>query len=264
MNAIRNFQNIPEEAFNVELKKMISVKNTKTIYRDGDKCIKVFTHGYTKGAIFNEALNQIRIEETGLKIPVITEVKQVNGHWAIISEFIQGSLLSDLIKTNPDKADEYLSLFIDIQTNINTKKCSYLTNLRDKLTRNISLSDLDANTRYDLMLRLDDMQKNSFICHGDFYPSNIIIANDGTPYVLDWINSTSGDPASDAAYTYLLFSMHGREDLADGYLKMYCERTGTEVSYIRKWVPLMAVSQLFTANDRVKDFLMTYADITKY
>ena len=248
----------------MELKKMISVKNTKTIYRDGSKCIKVFTHGYTKGQIFNEALNQIRIEETGINIPVITEVKEVDGHWAIISDFIEGTLLSDLIEKDPSKQEEYLKIFVNIQQNINSKMCPYLTNLRDKLNRNISLSELDANTRYELMMRLEDMPKHSSICHGDFFPSNIIIAKDGTPYVLDWINSTSGDPASDTAYTYILFLLHEKEALAEAYLDLYCKETGTDISYIKKWLPLMAVSQSVTANDRIKNILMKYSDVTKY
>ena len=48
---------------------IIALRKNKTIYRDGDKCVKLFCKGYSKSDILNEALNQARIEEgTDLKI----------------------------------------------------------------------------------------------------------------------------------------------------------------------------------------------------
>ena len=44
----------------VSLDRMIAVRNRKTVYRDGDKCIKVFDESYSKADILNEALNQAR------------------------------------------------------------------------------------------------------------------------------------------------------------------------------------------------------------
>ena len=38
----------------------------KQIYRDGDKVVKVFDANYPKADVLNEALNQARVEETGL------------------------------------------------------------------------------------------------------------------------------------------------------------------------------------------------------
>ena len=49
----------------MKLDRVIAVRNSKTIYRDGDKCIKVFSEDYSKADVLNEALNQARIEETG-------------------------------------------------------------------------------------------------------------------------------------------------------------------------------------------------------
>ena len=53
----------------MKLDKVIAIRNDKTVYRDGDKVIKVFNEGYSKADILNEALNQARVEETGLNIP---------------------------------------------------------------------------------------------------------------------------------------------------------------------------------------------------
>ena len=49
-------------------------QNSKVIYRDGDKCIKVFDENYSKEDVLNEALNQARVENLGLNTPKLYEV----------------------------------------------------------------------------------------------------------------------------------------------------------------------------------------------
>lgn len=56
-----------------------------------------------------------------------------------------------------------------------------LNKLKDKMNRKISQADIDAAIRYDLHTRIEGMPKHNKLCHGDFNPSNIIIAEDGTP-----------------------------------------------------------------------------------
>ena len=47
----------------------IAERKTKTVYKDGDKTIKLFIENYSKAAILNEAVIQSRVEEsTDLKI----------------------------------------------------------------------------------------------------------------------------------------------------------------------------------------------------
>ena len=86
----------------MKLDRVIAVRNHKTIYRDGDKCIKVFDADYSKADVLNEALNQARIEETGLNIPKVLEVTMVEGKWAIVYEYIKGKTLAQLMEENPD------------------------------------------------------------------------------------------------------------------------------------------------------------------
>ena len=48
---------------------VLATRPHKVIYRDGDKVWKVFDANYPKTDVLNEALNQARVEETGLPIP---------------------------------------------------------------------------------------------------------------------------------------------------------------------------------------------------
>ena len=139
----------------MKLDRVIAVRNNKTIYRDGDRCIKVFHAEYSKADVLNEALNQARIEETGLNIPKVIEVTMIDGKWAIVSEYIKGKTLAQLIEEEPEKKAEYIELLVDLQMEVHNKKSPLLTKLKDKMNRKISLSSLDATTRYELHTRLE-------------------------------------------------------------------------------------------------------------
>ena len=248
----------------MKLEKIIAVRNNKTIYRDGDKSVKVFNEGFSKADILNEALNQARIEGTGLNIPKVLEVTMVEGKWAIVSEFIKGKTLAQLMEDEPEKKDEYLAFLVDLQLEMHSKTCTHLNKLKDKMNRKISESTLDATTRYDLHTRLEGMPKHNKVCHGDFNPSNIIIAEDGTPYILDWSHATQGNASADAARTYLLFWLNGDFEGAKKYLDLFCQKSNTAKQYVQKWMPIVAASQSVKGNEHEREFLLSWVDVVDY
>ena len=248
----------------MKLEKIIAVRNNKTIYRDGDKCIKVFNEGFSKADVLNEALNQARIEGTGLNIPKILEVTMIEGKWAIVSEFIKGKTLDQLIEEDPEKKDEYLALLVDLQLEMHSKTCAHLNKLKDKMNNKISESTLDATTRYDLHTRLEGMPKHKKVCHGDFNPSNIIIAEDGTPSILDWSHATQGNASADAARTYLLFWLNGDIEGAKKYLDLFCQKSNTAKQYVQKWMPIVAASQSVKGNEHEREFLLSWVNVVDY
>ena len=89
----------------MKLDRIIAVRNNKTVYRDGNLCMKVFDASYSKADILNEALNQARVEETGLAIPKIREVTVIDGKWTIVTDYIKGKTLAQLMQENPDVID---------------------------------------------------------------------------------------------------------------------------------------------------------------
>ena len=248
----------------MKLDKIIAVRTGKTVYKDGDRVIKVFENGYSKADILNEALNQARIEETGLNTPKILGVSTENGKWAIISEYIKGKTLAQLMTENPDKFDEYLERFVDIQMEIHSKKAPLLTKLKDKMNRKINQADIDATTRYDLHTRLEGMPRHNKVCHGDFNPSNIIITDDGTPYIIDWAHATQGNASADVARTYLLFLLDGNKEGAKKYMELFCKKSDTARQYIEKWLPIVAASQSVKGNSEERELLLSWVDVVDY
>lgn len=248
----------------MKLDNVIATRKAKKVYRDGDKCIKVFDKDYSKADVLNEALNQARIEETGLNIPKIFEVTTIDGKWAIVSEFIEGETLAELMEKNPDKKDEYLNMLVDVQLEIQSKTCPLLNKLKDKMNSKISQADLDATTRYELHTRLEGMPKHKKVCHGDLNPSNIVVTENGECYVIDWSHATQGNASADAARTYLLFCLKGEEETAKKYLDIFCKKSDTAKQYVEKWLPIVAASQSVKGNEEERKLLLSWTDVVEY
>ena len=248
----------------MNLDRVIAVRNNKTIYRDGDRCVKVFNEEYSKADVLNEALNQARIEETGLHIPKILEVTMIDGKWAIVSEYIKGKTLAQMMAEDEEHKNEYIEMLVDIQMSVHKKTCPLLNKLKDKMSRKIAMTEFDATTRYDLHTRLEAMPKHNKVCHGDFNPSNIIITEDGTPYILDWSHATQGNASADVARTYLLFRLGGDEEGARYYLDTFCKKSDTAKQYVQKWMPIVAASQSVKGNEQERELLMSWVGVVDY
>jgi len=248
----------------MKLDNVIAVRPNKVIYREGDKSVKVFDADYSKADVLNEALNQARVEETGLNMPRVLEVSKIDGKWAIVAEFVAGKTLAELMEEDPHKEEEYLQLFVELQMKIHAKTCPMLGKLKDKMNRKISEADIDETTRYELHTRLEGMPKHKKVCHGDFNPTNVIITDSGIPYIIDWAHATQGNASADVARTYLLFCLEGKRALADRYMDLFCEKSGTRREYIQKWLPIVAASQSVKGKPEERDFLHGWIDVVEY
>ena len=165
---------------------------------------------------------------------------------------------------NPDKVQEYMEQMVDLQIDIHSKACPLLNKLKEKTIRALQEEEqLDANTRYDLLTRLDGMPKHTKLCHGDFEPSNIIVAADGAMYVVDWVHASQGNASADVARTYLLLSLKDAKK-ADMYMDMFCEKTGTEKRYVQGWLPIVAAAQLAYKRPEEKELLESWINVFDY
>lgn len=244
--------------------KLIFSREDKKIYKTDGRLVKVFDSSYSKANILNEALNHARVEETDLNVPKIQAVQVVDGKWAIVLDYIEGETLQSLMDAHPEKEDEYLNLFVDLQMTVLSKNAPMLNNLTEKMQHKISATDLDATTRYDLHTRLDSMPKHRRLCHGDFNPTNVIITKNGTPYIIDWSHATQGNSSADVARSYLLFYLNGKGDIGDKYLKLYCKKSDTAIQYVQRWIPIVAASRLVKAKSEEVEFLRNWIGVVDY
>ena len=251
---------------NYSLNNPIVERKTKTVYKDNDKTIKLFIENYSKADILNEALNQARVEEgTDLNVPKLLEVTKMDNRWALVSEHIEGTPLDKLMKEHPEKEGEYLNLFVDIQMKILSRTVPLLNRIKDKFRRKLNdAKNIDDNTKYELLQRLEGMKNHTKLCHGDFNPSNVIIKDNGEAYVIDWAHVTQGNASADAARTFLILSIEGQNELAEKYINLFSEKTGIAKSNIQRWIPIVAATQMSKGKEEEQEFLSRWINVVDY
>ncbi len=248
------------------LKNKISDGEKVQVFEVDGKAVKVFKDpNEPKSVVLYEALTHSRVEETGYsRIPALEEVTKIDGKWAISYQFVKGDTLSELMKKDPKKADEYLEQMVDLQIEINSQHSPKISRLKDYLKRSIEgLDMIDDVKKYELLTRLESMPKHVKLCHGEFTPDNIIINDDGV-FVVDWLKAKQGNASADVAKTYLWFCLHHHTEYAEKYLKMYCRKTGTAVKYVQDWLPIVAAAQLKFKRPEERELLLTWIDIADY
>lgn len=245
---------------------IIAERKTKTVYKDNDTVVKLFVKDYSKADILNEALIHSRVEEqTKLNIPRLLEVKKYGSRWALTTEYVEGKTLTTLMTEHPEKQDEYLELFVKLQLEVLGNTVPLLNRIKDKFRRKLTDTNLiDENIKYELLQRLEGMKNHTKLCHGDFNPSNIIVKTNGECYILDWSHATVGNASADAARTFLIFSLHGSEKLANKYLDLFSKLSDIEKGNIQRWIPIVAATQLTKGIKEEQEFLRNWIDIVDF
>ena len=239
---------------------------SKEVYKEDGKAIKLFNATHPKAFVLNEALNHARVEQYScLNLPTLKEVAVINNRWALVYNHLEGKTMAELMAENPEKEDEYLAKFVDIQLEVLSKNVPLLNRTKDKFRRKLSeLKDVADDVKYELMQRLEGMKNHTKLCHGDFNPSNVIFTENGDYYVIDWAHVTAGNASADAARTFLLFSIENKTEMADKYLKLFSQKSGIEIKYIQSWIPIVAATQLEKGVESEKEFLLKWINVAEY
>lgn len=246
------------------MEQVVASRKRKTIYRDKERLVKLFDESYSVASVLNEALNQARIEETQLNIPKLQEVSKIAGKWAITMDYIDGKTLEQLISENPNKTDEYLNLFVDTQIEMHSKKSTLLRKLHDKMADKIDETDLGDSIKFDLKTKLAGFAKHNKVLHGDFQLSNVVVDNTGKVFIVDWSHATQGNASADVAMTYLLMKMDKKDEMAEKYLNLFCEKTNTDKHYVQTWIPVVAGAHLKKCKPENREMLEGFINVVEY
>lgn len=247
----------------MELKNLISDGEKVQVFECEGKCVKLFKDPKEpKSVVLYEAITHTRVEETGYaRIPKFLEIRQIDDRYAIVYEFIEGKTLELIMREDPSNADMYLKQLADIQVEINELSSAKVSRLKDYLTRSIDgLDMIDDVKKYELTTHLNKLPQHSKLCHNDLSPDNIIVSDSGA-FVVDWMKAKQGNASADVAKTYLNLCLKHHTEWAERYLKIYCARTGTDVQYIREWLPIIAGAQLKFKKPDERVLLLAWIDM---
>lgn len=221
----------------------IAMGNTAKVYLSENKIVKVFYDFLPDKESIKEANKQKYAYSCGLPVPKILDVTKINGKQAIIMEYIKGEILGELLFKDKEQAEYYLNISVDMQLEIHSIIPNSIESMYDKLYSQIeTVNKLDKRQKSYLLKKMESITYENRLCHGDFHLFNLI-KTDEQVVVIDWVDSSAGDIRADIYRTYLLYSQISSE-LADMYLRLYCEKSDLLKSDIFQWAPIIAGARL--------------------
>ncbi len=244
----------------IDADRIIAIRTDKIVYRDGNTVLKVFDPAYSTTDIFNEALNQARIEETGFPVPKIMEILKLDGKWAIRREYAEGTTLERLMVEKPEERETYLDLFTDVQREIFALKAQQLNRQKHKLAQRIARASIPEEKRELLLENLFRLPDGHATLHGDFIPSNLVLHSQGGYCVLDWTHVTEGNEHEDVARTYLQLLRRFDENTAERYLALYLGKSGARRGDVVAWMALATVALLVLCRPSERGFYLSRLD----
>ena len=181
----------------------ISSGRTAEIYAwDREHVLKLFYDWVALESIENEARTACTIYERGLPVPAVGEIVRVNNRTGLIYQRITGPSLFRLGQRKPWNILRYLRRFAELHAEIHSHSISAgLPSQRQILERQIRQAvGLPARLRAKALAALEAMPDGDQLCHGDFWPGNILMTRQGE-VVIDWNRASYGNPLADLART---------------------------------------------------------------
>ena len=107
----------------MQFDRIISVRNNRTVFRDGELCIKVLEDDFPASFVFSEATNMVAAAEAGLNVPKLREVNLHGNKRLITYDYIVGSPILCSDRDDAEFRAQRLNLLIDAQLSINGTRC---------------------------------------------------------------------------------------------------------------------------------------------
>jgi aminoglycoside phosphotransferase (APT) family kinase protein len=216
---------------------------TTKIYRDGNTAVKLYVNTPSDEAD-NEAARQHFAYNAGLPVPKVYGVRKLNNtEVALDMEYINGK---PILQPGMDKnaRNEAINILAQLQCKMHKINATGLPTLYDRLRWKINTQErLNSTYKNKLLALLERINGNcNNLCHGDFHPLNVLF--DGAKHwIIDWVDSTAGNPLADACRTYLILKQHMNRS-AGIYLRAFCKEANVKKYDVLAWLPVIAAARL--------------------
>jgi len=221
---------------------------TTTIYRDGNKAVKLYVNAPPNEAE-NEADRQLFAFYAGLPVPAVIGVRRLDEkNVALYMELISGKPLFQP-KMGKDERNDAINTLVKLQCMVHKVQAIGQPKQIDKILWKIKQTPhISASQKNQLLLSLERLDTGSNnLCHGDIHPLNILY--DGNKHwIIDWVDSTAGNPLADACRTYLIFKQFMTRQ-AGIYLRAFCKEVNVKSEDILVWLPIIAATRLSESMD---------------
>ena len=237
-------------------------------WQDG-QVLKLFYGWVGTEDIEREARLTQAVCASGLPVPAVGELVQVDGRGGLIYQRVDGGSMWEGLSRKPWRVLTYARRTAELHVEIHTRKIqAELPSQRRELASKIRHAEaLPTQLRSRALAALETMPKGARICHGDFHPGNILMARKGEA-IIDWIDCARGNPLADIARTTVLL-LGAADCQTRGLVQRALVRTfhaayishyfglspGGKNEYTR-WLPIVAAARLREEIPELKEWLI--------
>jgi len=237
----------------------IGIGFTAEVYawKDG-QVLKLFNPGISRRAAETEANLTRIVHATGLPVPAVGDVVEIDGRFGLVYERVDGMTMLQAFMKKPWKIPIYARQLAELQADMHKHCVPELPSQRERLERKINQAGiLPENLRQAALHALELLPEDDKLCHGDFHPNNIVLASHG-PVIIDWIDASRGSPIMDVARSTLLMGggplppgtpfvwlvKQLRDWIYQIYLRRYFQLNPVDRHQLSTWVPVAAAARL--------------------
>jgi hypothetical protein len=213
------------------------------------------------------------IQASNIQAPAVGDLIRVDGRNGLLYQRVDGLPMFEVILCKPWLLFKCAHTFAKLHADMHGKVLNaQVPSQRERLTRKLQGADaLPTSTRKALLEALNDLPNDDRICHGDFHPANVLLTDQGG-FVIDWGDTTRGNPLVDVARTSILMLglVYTRQipnpwlRIASwifhaAFLRYYFQlRPGGEDGY-RRWLPVVAGARLSENIPELETWLLRQA-----
>lgn len=275
----------------VNLGSPIAYGRTAEIYawREGF-ILKLFYDWFGLHNIKIEARNTRAAHAAGLPVPEVGNIIQIAERCGLEYERIIGQSMFKMIQHKPWTMVPIMRRCAELHARLHGANVPVdLPILRHELEKNINRAQaLPVDLRHKVLASLEAMPGGEQLCHGDFWPANIIITGNGD-YIIDWFRATRGNPLADLARTtnlvfgftrtrqvkrqFLSYGSSRLNQLENSVLQLLTKlfypiyintyfklRPGDKKEY-RRWLPIMAAARLADNIPELEEMLIAQVEL---
>ncbi len=220
--------------------------------------LKLFNAGISRTAVEHEANKTRIVHATGLPVPDVGEIIEIEGRFGMELERVDGISMLDALTKSPWRYPALARQLAKLHADMHTRRVPELPSLAETLTWKINRAEkLPENVRQAALKALEKLPDDDKLCHGDFHPGNILLTQRG-PVIIDWIDGSRGRPILDVARSSLLFGEGNIPSSIPGawflrilqrsfyriYQRRYFQLNPGDRQEFDHWVPVVAAGRM--------------------
>ena len=248
----------------------LNMGRTADIYGWSDtEVIKLYQPWVSRKAIERERSSTQVARSMGLPVPDVGDIVTWSGRSGLILERIHGTTMMQQIELDISRGESFARQLAELHASLNqiaadNRLPAQHGMLHDKI---VCCKLLTSSEQEVILASLSRMSKGDRLCHGDFHPGNVIIAQDRF-LLIDWIDASCGNPVADLARSSVLFLGHIAisplsseerrlmELFHRTYLDAYWQRTDANRDEYAMWLSINAAARLGEGIDQLEDWLV--------